>query len=608
MKRPKIDSGQKGIFDFAEDLLSKEEKLELIQSNQNRIEDSDHKIKNKDIIRDKNQQLKLSEGELEKELEDIINLRSEQIIISKDNYPSIVMNDNKYQFDQSIDNLSGCNHKSKNIFNQCIFQIRQAFFGKVSDNCKDDIEKKLRIDIRKQLDKYKNYPYEKLKTNNYKNVVYKLLDKYFKDESHKRDVESKDNNNYSWSPQAAQQIIDMSVEAWLDNDLAIRDYKKNPDHRKDYTGEPGLVKYRKGSEYISVFTNQQCKIENKNILDLKSMNEDRLRYINKNFLTFPDHLGIKPIETRLNDGTDLREVRIIPLIKRCHYKIEIVYKKVIDKIRIGKYKDKFISINELNLDPNRIIGIDTGQENVITIANNIGLSPIIIKGGILLSINQWFDKIGSRLYQTYYRQQSFKGQESKGKKIVMGSKMKILSFNRTNKILDILHKISRYIINYCINNRIGTIVWGRNPGWKQNINIGKRNNQKFTKIPHYLLFKILKYKTEEIGIKVIDIEESHTSKCSFLDLENIGHKEKGQYLGKRIKRGLFRSLKGIVLNADVNAAYNMIRKVFLDAFHKFVRIVNGKNELMINAIGIEGVVLHPERLSIKDLLSRPNTC
>ena len=277
-RRPKIDSRQKGIFDFVDDtVLTKEEKLELIQSNQNRIEDSDPNTKNKDIIGDK-------EGELEKELEDIINIRSEQIIISKDNYPSIVMNDNKYQFDQSIDNLSGCNHKSKNLFNQCLFEMRQAFFGKISDNCKDDKEKKLRTDIRETLYKFKNYSYEKLKKSNYKNSIYKLLDKHFKDESKKRDIGSKDNDNYSWSPQAAQQIIDMTIEAWLDNDLAIRDYKENPDHRKDYTGEPRLVKYRKGSEYISVFTNQQCKIENKNILDLKSMNEDRLRYINKNFL------------------------------------------------------------------------------------------------------------------------------------------------------------------------------------------------------------------------------------------------------------------------------------------------------------------------------------
>ena len=174
-----------------------------------------------------------------------------------------------------------------------------------------------------------------------------------------------------------------------------------------------------------------------------------------------------------------------------------------------------------------------------------------------------------------------------------------------NSILDDLHKISRFITNYCIDNRIGTIVWGRNPGWKQNINLGKKTNQKFTKIPHYLLFKLLKYKAEEIGIKVIDILENHTSKCSFLDNEPIGHKEKGQYFGVRGKkypkklgmapkgwlgRGLFRTLKGIIINSDVNAAYNMIRKVFPDSFR-------------LNGVGIAGVVLHPERISIKDLLN-----
>lgn len=426
-----------------------------------------------------------------------------------------------------------------------------------------------------------------------------MLDKYFKDESKNRNIENKKNDNYSWSPQAAQQIIDMSVEVWLDNDLARRDYKQHPEHRCDYTGEPGLCNYRKSSEYISVFTNQQCIIEIKDVLITESMNEDRLRYKNKNFIIFPDHLNIRPIETRLNNKIDLREVRIIPLVKRGFYKIEIVIKKVTDNIKVGK---EFRKIRELNLDPNRIIGIDTGQKNVVTIGNNIGKEPIIIKGGILLSINQWFDKIGSKLYEIYYRQQY----HEKGKKepIKMGDKMKKLSFDRMNSVLDILHKISRYIVNYCIYNRIGTLIWGRNPGWKQNINLGKKTNQKFTKIPHYLLFKLLKYKAEDVGIKVTDIEESHTSKCSFLDFEQIGHKEKGQYVGKRIKRGLFRTMKGIILNADVNAAYNMIRKVFPNAFNRFIR--NGF--LVLKTIRIEGVVLHPLRLSIKDLLSRPNSC
>ncbi len=573
-KRSITDRSQSSIFDFASDgLLSDEEKKEINQILEPQIQHTSHEnhIKDSDNFKEDN--------------DEVSNLRSEQIIISKDNYHTISDSNSKESIYRSIDTISKCNHLSKNLYNQCLYQIRQSFFNKIELNVKDEKEKKLRTDIRDILNKYKNYSFEKLKNSNYKNQIYKSLDKYFKEQSKNRNIEDKERDNYSWSPQAAQQIIDMSVEAWLDNDLARRDYKENPEHRADYTGEPRLPKYRKSNEYISVFTNQQCHIETKSIFIIESMNEERLRYTNKNFLTFPDHLNIKPIEVnkdRLSENTDLREVRIIPLIMKGCYKIEPVYKKVTDRIKIKL----------LNLDPNKIIGIDTGQENVVTIGNNIGIAPIIIKGGILLSINQWFDKLGSKLYQVYYRQQKFKGKESKGQKVIMGEKMKILSQNRSNIVKDILHKISRFIINYCIENRIGTIVWGRNPGWKQNINLGRRTNQKFTKIPHYLLFKLLKYKAEEIGIKVIDIEESHTSKCSFLDFEPIGHKEKGQYLGKRIKRGLFRTLKGILINADVNAAYNMIKKVFPEAF---------------KSIGIAGVVLHPERLSIKDLLSRPNS-
>ncbi len=599
-KTSKIDKGQPTLFDFGSDILSEEEKEQINQILEPQIQHISHEnhIKDSKLIKYKT----VENSDEEPNQPNQPTLRSEQIIISKDNYPTISDSDSKESIYRSIDNISGYNHSSKNIYNQCLFEIRQSFFNKIDLNLNSinpDKERQLRIDIRSNLNKYKNYPFEKLKKSNYKNAVYKLLDKYFKEQSKNRTLESKENDNYSWSPQAAQQIIDMSVEAWLDNDLASRDYKEHPEHRSDYTGEPGLCNYRKSNEYISVFTNQQCNIDTKDVLITESMNEVRLRYKRKNFITFPDHLNIKPIESRLiQETTDLREVRIIPLIRKGYYKVELVYKKVIDKIKIKL----------LNLDPNRIIGIDTGQENIVTIANNIGESPIIIKGGVILAENQWFDKRGSELYSVYYRQQRHKGKESKGKKTEMGSKFKNLSYNRTNFILDSLHKISRTIINYCISHRIGTIVWGRNPGWKQNINLGRRTNQKFTKIPHYLLFRLLKYKAEEIGIKVIDIEESHTSKCSFLDNEPIGHKEKGQYVGIRGKkypkslrklgipapkdwlgRGLFRTAKGIIWNSDVNAAYNMIRKVFPDSFK-------------LNGIGIADVVLHPKRLSVSDLL------
>lgn len=127
-----------------------------------------------------------------------------------------------------------------------------------------------------------------------------------------------------------------------------------------------------------------------------------------------------------------------------------------------------------------------------------------------------------------------------------------------------MHKYSRWIVNYCIQHNIGTIVIGHNPGQKQEINLGKTTNQNFVQIPEYSLRKMIKYKGDEIGISVLDQEESHTSKCSFLDDEPIGHS--GRYMGKRISRGLFRSSIGKLINADVQGAYNIIKKAFPKSF------------------------------------------
>jgi putative transposase len=125
---------------------------------------------------------------------------------------------------------------------------------------------------------------------------------------------------------------------------------------------------------------------------------------------------------------------------------------------------------------------------------------------------------------------------------------------------------------------IGTLVIGKNDGWKQAISIGKRNNQNFVQVPHARFIQMLTYKAELVGIQVILTNESHTSKCSFLDGEPIGHQE--HYAGKRIKRGLFRAADGRLINADVNGAYNIIRKAIPNAFG------NGKVGAVVHPVGI----------------------
>ena len=291
---------------------------------------------------------------------------------------------------------------------------------------------------------------------------------------------------------------------------------------------------RKDGEYVVMFTNQQCKIK-------------------EGFIYFPKRSNLPPIKTRIKD--DLHQIRIIP--KGLYYVIEIIYEK--------KEED-------LNLDKNRIIGIDLGLNNIITIVNNVGLEPTIIKGGFVKSINQFYNKQLAK----YKSKKDKQGYDFETKRLQR------LTRKRNNKINDIFHKISRKIINYCIKNNTGTIIIGYNEGWKQNINIGKRNNQNFVYIPFLKLIQKIQYKTELVGIDVVCINENHTSKCSFLDNEEIGHHKR--YLGKRIKRGLFKSKDGILINADVNAGYNIIKKAVPNAFK-----VDGIDD---------GVGLHPYCINI----------
>ena len=153
---------------------------------------------------------------------------------------------------------------------------------------------------------------------------------------------------------------------------------------------------------------------------------------------------------------------------------------------------------------------------------------------------------------------------------------------RKYKIKDYLHKASCRIFEYAAANGITTIVVGKNAGWKQECGMGTQNNQNFVQIPHARFIDILAYKARARGIAFITVEESYTSKCSFIDGEDMCHHDR--YLGRRIMRGLFRSKEGILINADLNGALNIIRKAVPNAF----------------AEGIEAVVVRPTRTSLRD--------
>jgi putative transposase len=126
-----------------------------------------------------------------------------------------------------------------------------------------------------------------------------------------------------------------------------------------------------------------------------------------------------------------------------------------------------------------------------------------------------------------------------------------------------MHKASRFIVNYCIKNNIDTLVVGKNKSWKQKCNLGKTNNQNFVQIPFNSFIEKLRYKCQEVGIKFIVLEESYTSRSSFIDNDELpvyGEGADYSFSGKRIYRGLYRTRGGHLINADINAAYNILRK------------------------------------------------
>ena len=270
---------------------------------------------------------------------------------------------------------------------------------------------------------------------------------------------------------------------------------------------PGYLKKNNG-KFIVTYTNQAIsKVELKN-------NIIKLSKVNATFKTFK---------------TNIQQVRIVP--KNNTIVIEVLYK--VEDI-------ESLSDNE------RYASIDLGLNNLATVSSNV-IKPFIVNGKPLKSINQYYNKRVSKL----------KSKLKNGKK--SSSRIKNITDKRGNKIKDYLHKASTIIVNQLVSNDLNTLVIGNNKQWKQDINIGKRNNQNFVQIPHAIFIQMLEYKCKLKGINIVLTEESYTSKCSFLDDEEIGRHE--TYKGKRVKRGLFKSNKGILINADLNGSLNILRKV-----------------------------------------------
>ena len=336
--------------------------------------------------------------------------------------------------------------------------------------------------------------------------------------------------------QSAQQTLHLLDRNWKSFFKAIKDWSKNKDK---YSGKPKLPKYKpKDGRMVFILTNQQVR------------QKDGWLHFPRSFRGFTT----KPRCVTLNNFEKINQVRIVP--RNQIFCVEIVYSIVIDDASLP--------------DNSRYMSIDLGLDNLATVVTNTGLNPVIVNGKGLKSNNQYYNKTRA-YYQSIAKQMNDK---------FYTNRLYRLTQKRNFKIEDSLHKISRFIVTSALDNEIHTIVIGNNKDWKQSISLGKRTNQSFVSIPHQKLIEKIIYKARNAGINVILTEESYTSGTSFLD----GEPPKKEFYNKRrrMHRGLFVSNQGIRINADVNAAYQIMKKVFPNVF----------------ADGIEGVVLHPVRVDI----------
>ena len=319
--------------------------------------------------------------------------------------------------------------------------------------------------------------------------------------------ELKDENYFAMTKNhSASQVIiqvDKTMKSWF---AALKSYKKDP---SKFRGRPRIPSYKKKDELnCLIYTNIDARLQKDGTINISKK------------IKLPIHTNLKSFQ----------QIRLIP--KTGYIQVEIIYNKEVD---------------DNHLDQTRAIGIDLGLNNLMAITSNIGNISNLVNGRPLKSINQYYNKRKAYLMSLL---------EKGGLK--SSKRLRRLEMKRMMKIKDYLHKTSRRIVELMYNNDIGTCFIGHNNGWKNEVEMGKKNNQNFVSIPYSLLINMLRYKIEEKGGVLIELNESYTSKCSFLDNEEVCRHE--IYKGKRVKRGLFLSSDKKALNADINGSLNILKR------------------------------------------------
>lgn len=321
----------------------------------------------------------------------------------------------------------------------------------------------------------------------------------------------------------SKQIIRRLDSAWNSYIGALKEFKIHPEK---FLGKPKIPKYK-----------HKQKGRNILIYPFESVYKKSL----KEGICHLSMSGIK-IATNLKE---IIEVRIVP--KTSCYVIEIVYEKEEEKVN---YEG--------------VAGIDLGLNNLMAVTTNqTGIKPLLVNGRPLKTINNYYNKRRSLL------QSSLKKRNNQD----FSHRLKALTHKRNCRVENYLHTASKKVIDWCIKHQIGLLIIGHNQLMKQEINIGKKNNQQFVNIPHNRLIEMLTYKAQLRGIKVVITEESYTSQSSAMDndiLPKYGEK-KVKFKGKRVARGLYKTAENKLINADINGSLNIIKKVIPDVFNQGIK-------------------------------------
>jgi len=383
--------------------------------------------------------------------------------------------------------------------------------------------------------------------NLYNAALYEIRQAFFADGTWLRyaemDKRMQSHEAYKALPaKVAQQVLKQLDAAWTSFFEACKAYNKDP---SKFLGRPKPPKYKHKTEGRNLLVYTEQAVSKRGL---------------KKGLIQPSQMAIA-VQTK---HKQVDQVRIVP--RKGFYVVEVVYEHEQPKSAV---------------DPAYYAGIDIGMDNLAALTSNQpGYVPVLVNGRPVKSVNQFYNKRKAEL-------QSKLGHTGTTKR------MERMTNKRNRRMDHYLHTASRWIVDDLVAHGIGTLVIGKNEGWKQEANMGKRTNQNFVSIPHARFVSMLTYKAELAGITVIVTEESYTSKASFLDRDQMpiydpNQPEKPKFSGKRIKRGLYRAADGTLINADCNGSSNIIRKVAPDAFQQAEGVEDGKGHKL---------VVHPVRLS-----------